>query len=201
MTYIPNRNQKEALADWLENKEWQVFGTIKHTEGQNISNYKSEATALSFFNRLDLLYHGKNQVKAGARIPRIVFKHKGICGTNLHYHFLATPNTDPRQFCDNARCIWDDTNGFTLGFQQTDIRPVVHAPSAVRYILHEYGKLGADTLFLPATHLAYNHSGSKPIHLMRRLLKQSQKTSRKIELATEPLFMRPFLEGLRDAEH
>ncbi|MFT5742307.1 MAG: hypothetical protein ACI86S_000365 [Paracoccaceae bacterium] len=171
MNYEEIEKQHSALTDWLAGTEWTVFGTLKFTDGHRINERKAEAIVRKFFNSLDRAYFGCNLVDAGHRIERVVFKQLGSSGSNVHYHFVAKPYFNTEQFCNAAKCAWAEASNFTMGYEHTVIEPARSAAGARNYGLHEFWKLGADTLCLHATHLSQQHPKIKPIQKLRRLLK------------------------------
>jgi hypothetical protein len=185
MNSVNNNKQQNALATWLAKTDWQVFGTLKFTDGHSISEHKAEAIVRKFFNSLDRAYLGRNLVDAGHRLERVVFKQLGTSGSNVHYHFVAQPGVNAEQFCDVAKRAWDEASSFTMGYELTDIKPARNAAACSNYGLHEFWKLGADTLCLRATHLS-QHPKTKPIQKLRRLLKIQTKN----ECTTESALMR-----------
>jgi len=97
----------------------------------------------------------------------------------------ARPNTDAEQFCIAAKCAWDEASSFTMGYEHTVIELARSAQSTSSYGLHEFWKLGADTLCLCATHLHQQHPKIKPIQKLRRLLKLQEKNECTKEAALE----------------
>jgi hypothetical protein len=173
MNYAENSKQYDALKRWLAETNWQLFGTLKFTDGRAISQRKSEKLVCNYFNKLDRAYYGSAVTNVGMRHNRVVFKQMGTSGTNVHYHFLAEPHTDPGLFADLARKQWANMGTWTMGFADTDIKAVQSNQGASNYMLHEYKKLGADCLFLQASALnAPKHSPLKyrNIRQMRKLL-------------------------------
>jgi len=183
MNYAELNKQYNELTGWLAATDWTVFGTLKFTDGHNISEHKAEAIVRKFFNNLDRAYLGRNLVDAGHRLERVVFKQMGSSGNNLHFHFVANPNVNLEAFCKAARCAWDEASNFTMGYEHTLIETARSATHASSYGLHEYWKLGADTLCLQATHLSQQHPKTKPIQKLRRLLKLQAKNECTIESA------------------
>jgi hypothetical protein len=175
MNVAENHKQKNELVDWLGQTDWTVFGTLKFTDGQDISAKKAEADLKKYFNKLDRTYLGSNMVDAGHRIQRVVFSHLGTCGSNIHFHFVAKPDAEVGRFCETARLVWQETSNFTMGYENTKIEAVDDASAVTRYCLHEYNRLGPETLYLPATHCAAAHPKPKPIHKLRRLLKRHER--------------------------
>ena len=193
MNYEEIEKQHSALTDWLAATDWAVFGTLKFTDGHSISEHKAEAIVRKFFNNLDRAYLGRNLVDAGHRIERVVFKQLGSSGSNVHYHFVAQPGVNAEQFCNAAKCAWGEASNFTMAYEHTVIEPARSATGASSYGLHEFWKLGADTLCLHATHLSQQHPKTKPIQKLRRLLKIQTKN----EHTTESALMRVALAERR----
>ena len=183
MTYAELRRQETALANWLAQTDWLVFGTLKFTDGYNISTEKAQALVRKLFNTLDRLYLGQNHVAAGHRLERVVFEQLGTSGENLHYHFVARPSTDAARFCETARCVWDEAGSFTMGYENTVIEIAKSARKASGYCLHEYTKRGADTLYLPASHMHAAQAPNEPLPKLRRLLKRQDANERTKERA------------------
>jgi hypothetical protein len=171
MNSVDKNKQQDALATWLAKTDWQVFGTLKFTDGHSISEHKAEAIVRKFFNSLDRAYLGRNLVDAGHRLERVVFKQLGSSGSNLHFHFVAQPGVNAEQFCDAAKCAWDEASNFTVGFEHTVIERALSPTNTSGYGLHEFWRLGTDTLCLNATHMSQCHPTTKPIQKLRRLLK------------------------------
>lgn len=193
MNYVDNNKQHDALKTWLAATDWTVFGTLKFTDGHSISEHKAEAIVRKFFNGLDRAYLGRNLVDAGHRIERVVFKQLGSSGSNVHYHFIAQPGVNAEQFCNAAKCAWGEASNFTMAYEHTVIEPVKSAKRTSSYGLHEFWKLGTDTLCLHATHLSQQHPKIKPIQKLRRLLKIQVKN----ECTTESALMRMALAERR----
>lgn len=193
MNYAELNKQHDELVDWIAAKGWQVFGTMKFTNGHDMSEKKAEAIMRKFFNSLDRAYLGQNLVDAGHRIERVVFKQFGCSGSNIHFHFVANPSANIEHFCETAKCYWDEASNFTLGYEHTVIERARSAARTSAYGLHEFGTLGADTLCLQATHISQHQPKIKPIQNLRRLLKIETKNERTKERA----FMRMALAERR----
>jgi hypothetical protein len=172
MNYVESDSQRQAMTAWLASNEFTAFGTLKFTDGYNMTVEQGEQNLRKFFNNLDRLYFGSNLVNAGHRIERAVFMHTGTSRSNLHYHFLAGPPNDTNFFCETARCVWDETSSFTMGYENTLIDDVRNLNWAASYCVHEYQQHGADTLVLAATHSSLPDQNVNPIHAQRRLQKR-----------------------------
>lgn len=166
------QDEYSALADWLNQVEWQVFGTLKFSDGSIISEQQAERSVKIFFNKLDRLYFGSNLVKSGQRIERVTFRHLGTSGENLHYHFIANPLGNVAKFCENAKQIWGSLDHSTLSQGETRVEPIGASTRAATYGLHEYWRNGADLIHLPTTHISRCRNEPASMPKMRRLLKQ-----------------------------
>lgn len=165
--------EKKALADWLLEQEYTVFGTLKFADGYSIQIDQAEKIVLQFFNKLDRVYFGNATTNKNIRHERAAFLHKGISRENTHYHFLAKPDIDPVLFCRLARKQWAIMSTKTMSYKNTQIELIRNNDAAANYILHEYNTLGSDTLLTSATHI--NPLGNinpawRSLHRLRRLL-------------------------------
>ncbi|AGI74419.1 hypothetical protein OA238_c45550 [Octadecabacter arcticus 238] len=137
---------------------------------------------------MDRAYYGNAATNVGMRHNRVVVKHMGKSGTNLHYHFLAKPDMDLALFADLARKQWAHMSSWTMGFADTDIAAVRSNKGSSIYMLHEYDKLGADTVFLQASALnapKYSPLKYRNIRQMRRLLAIQSLSTKEIEYDDE----------------
>jgi hypothetical protein len=141
MNYVENNKQYDALKRWLAAENFTVFGTLKFPSKYPISEYKSQRLVCNFFKKLDRAYYGSAAENIGMRHNRVVFKHMGTSGANLHYHFLAKPHTDPALFAELARKQWANMGTWTMDYVDTDIKAVRSNEGASNYMLHEYYKL------------------------------------------------------------
>ncbi|WP_170528530.1 hypothetical protein [Ruegeria arenilitoris] len=172
MNYAENRAWTE-LQKWIEKQGFTVFGTLKFTDGLMAGDVRAEKIVCAYFNALDRAYFGNAVDNVGMRHKRLVFKHLGTSGTNLHYHFLAKPSTDASLFSKLARQQWAKMSSWTIGADDTKIGPVCSNKAASSYVLHEYAKLGADCICLPASSLnspARNPLSYRNLAQLRRLL-------------------------------
>jgi hypothetical protein len=188
MNYAEIEKEHRALTDWMVETNWQVFGTLKFTDGYGISLRRAENLVCKYFNKLDRAYYGNAATNVGMRHNRVVVKHMGTSGTNLHYHFLAKPDMDLALFADLARKQWAHMSSWTMGFADTDIAAVRSNKGSSIYMLHEYDKLGADTVFLQASALKapkYSPLKYRNIRQMRRLLAIQSLSTKEIEYDDE----------------
>src|SRR6056297_3501929 len=147
--HMKNKNSREELTNWIASQDFSVFGTLKFTDGFEISEFTAERILRRYFCSLDRAYYGNATSNKGMRHKRLVFRHLGSSGQNLHYHFLAKPHTDPRLFSLLASKQWGAMGSWTMSAADTDIGPVRCNQAAATYVMHEYGTLGPDCL-IPA---------------------------------------------------
>ena len=151
MNYEENSKQRKAMAAWMAEKDFSIFGTLKTTDGTALHEAGGEKLVQQFFCALDRAYYGNAVTNVGMRHHRIVFKHMGTSQQNLHYHFLAKPHTDPTLFAQLAKKQWAKMGRWTAGWQETEIELVRCSAAASNYMVHEFGTLGSDTICLPAS--------------------------------------------------
>jgi hypothetical protein len=173
MNYDENKKQQQAMAAWLETREFTVFGTLKFTNGFAVHDARGEKLVRQYFCALDRTYYGNAVNNTGMRHNRVVFKHMGTSRENLHYHFLAKPHTDPALFAQLAKKQWAKMGSWTAGWEKTEIDLVRCNTAASKYMVHEFNVLGADSICLPAssfTAAARNPLQFRNLAQMRRLL-------------------------------
>lgn len=152
MNYV-DKNKLVELKRWVREQQFTVFGTLKFTDGTVVSDEHGERTVRAYFNALDRAYFGNAVSNTGMRHKRIVFKHYGTSGANLHYHFLAKPCTDPTLYVQLARRQWAKMSGWTMSLDDTVIERVRSETAVASYVLHEFSMLGTDSLCLSASSL------------------------------------------------
>lgn len=187
MNYVEIEKQQKALTEWLAEKDFTTFGTLKFTDGAEIGEAKAEKEVRKYFSMLDRAYYGNAVTNSNMRHDRIVFKHMGTSQANLHYHFLARPHTCPMLFAQLARKQWANLSTWTINYASIDIKTVRSNEAACSYMLHEYRKLGADCIILQAS--ALNLLKSCPLKYrniaqMRRLLSIKNMSANELEYST-----------------
>ncbi|WP_170381169.1 hypothetical protein [Ruegeria atlantica] len=173
MNYADNKAWHQ-LRHWIEQQGFTVFGTLKFFDGTATNEARGEQTVRNCLNALDRAYYGKAVENVGMRHKRLVFKHLGTSGANLHYHFLAKPNSNPKLYAELARLQWAKMNKWTISAEETQIDAVRSNKAASAYVLHEYGKLGADSICLSASSLnppPRNPLSYRNLAQLRRLLR------------------------------
>ncbi|WP_171134962.1 hypothetical protein [Ruegeria sp. HKCCD7221] len=183
-------NTHLELSDWIASQHFSVFGTLKFTDGFEISEFTAEPILKRYFCMLDRAYYGNAATNVGMRHQRLVFKHLGSSGQNLHYHFLAKPYTDPQLFSHLARKQWASMGSWTMSEQNTQIGPVLSNQAASKYVLHEYRSLGPDCLLLAASNLtppSRDPLKFRNLAQLRRLLKLQQREDDQLSMAWQAM--------------
>ena len=85
---IDKRKLKKAHADWLLEQQFDLFGTLKFVDGENINEYIAKRRLSYFFNMLDRKVKTHKEVKRGNRLNRFVYLESGKSRSNLHAHFF-----------------------------------------------------------------------------------------------------------------
>ena len=180
-----------ALCSWALRTEWQVFGTLKFVNADQLPKLLPRKIAAKFFNKLDQVVYGKNYAAKGYRIQRFVCEQYGFSGTNVHYHFVANPfqgessNAALLGFCETAKCIWEEAHERTNSFINTDIAPVRDSFGAATYCFHEHANLKADTLMEQFTHTACETTNEAALPKIRRALRRQIVNEPVLERAEE----------------
>lgn len=163
------KGEQEGINAWLKHNispdTPAVFFTLKfhrraflgNGERQTITEKKAETILNLWLNRLDRTQGTKRDLKRGKRIERVVFKHCGYTGENIHYHGVILATTDAKQLLNDARRFWLDliaeSNGW-VDATRSHIEIATDTNDAAHYSAHEVWKLGAeDSWCLWQTHM------------------------------------------------
>ena len=60
-----------------------------------------------FLNEIDRYYLYSRRIRAGKRLPRLVFKHGGVSGENVHFHGVIIIEGNLLEAVDLCQTIWD----------------------------------------------------------------------------------------------
>lgn len=107
---------QDAINLWLETEfinanKPAIFFTINFIrrtgryEKKSIDRKVSESILNGWLNRVDRKSYNRQQIDAGCRLERIVFRHMGDYKNNLHYHGVIRPNgnlLNTLKDCQNA---------------------------------------------------------------------------------------------------
>lgn len=163
---------RQAHIDWMAGSAVDVYATLKFHNGYDLAETNAEQILRIYLNSLDRTYFEKRQIRAGMRVERFVYLHKGRSGQNTHYHVALKALGPIPQFCAVAHGLWANSFAETCSAtsQVTAMRSLT--ASSV-YSLHEYGSLGERTFLANLSHTAQapNAGITTGIRLTRRLLK------------------------------
>lgn len=138
-----NKGYKE-LVDYIEEGKWQIFGTL--TFRYDVDFRQAEKTLNTFWNIVDRKLFGNLSYRKNIRTKRICVLQTGKLNNNKHIHFVA--NTIEGVVIDDfisiLKFLW--INKIKTAGQHMRIEKVKNLQATSKYLLHEYGKLGTDTL-------------------------------------------------------
>ena len=111
-----------------------------------------------WLNRLDRTKGSKRAIRAGHRIERVVFKHKGFNGENIHFHGVLLIEGDVRAVLADCKNFWKQERGNGWVDYQRSVFEVAQSNYAVsHYSAHEVYKLGVeDSWVVEQTHMNNN---------------------------------------------
>lgn len=120
-----------AYSDWMAGNDWNVFGTLKFTDGTAIGKETADKLVRRFWNTMDRTYYGRLVETKGVRIKRATFLQFGDSGSNRHFHFIADVDF-AAQFCVIAQDIWGDLDNW-CDRQRSWIAQARDAEACARY--------------------------------------------------------------------
>jgi hypothetical protein len=138
-----NKGYKE-LVDYVEEGKWQIFGTL--TFRYDVDFRQAEKTLNTFWNIVDRKLFGNLSYRKNIRTKRICVLQTGKLNNNKHIHFVANTieGVDVDDFKSILKFLW--INKIKTAGQHMRIERVKNLQATSKYLLHEYGKLGTDTL-------------------------------------------------------
>jgi hypothetical protein len=138
-----NKGYKE-LVDYVEEGKWQIFGTL--TFRYDVDFRQAEKTLNTFWNIVDRKLFGNLSYRKNIRTKRICVLQTGKLNNNKHIHFVANTieGVDVDDFKSILKFLW--VNKIKTAVQHMRIEKVKNLQATSKYLLHEYGKLGTDTL-------------------------------------------------------
>ena len=138
-----NKGYKE-LVDYVEEGKWQIFGTL--TFRYDVDFIQAEKTLNTFWNIIDRKLFGNLSYRKNIRTKRICVLQTGRLNNNKHIHFVANTieGVDVDDFILILKFLW--INKIKTAGQHLRIEKVKNLQATSKYLLHEYGKLGTDTL-------------------------------------------------------
>lgn len=163
-----NWEHQQALNSWLrrntaDKTKTAIFFTLKfHRKNDDgygktsINEIYAQKLVSKWLNRLDRERATKRAVARGSRIERVVFKHKGFSGENLHWHGVLLVDGDVDVLLSKCKRYWQEERGngwVDAKRSQFEIARNNYTVSA--YAAHEVYKLGVeDSWSLEHTHMS-----------------------------------------------
>ena len=107
------RKLKEAIADWIAENDFTIFGTLNYYNAKNIRLNKAHKDAATFMRKLNLTILGKHKVdRLNTYFNSITFVERGRNRDNTHIHFFIKGETlqDEKDISYYAYRIWNKAN-------------------------------------------------------------------------------------------
>jgi len=161
-----NNKERIDLDAWIkqqiQSEKNAVFVTLKFRHKYNADGVKTDISEVeaqrllnAFLKKTDKGWFSERKIqKRKAGTKRLVFKHMGKTGINVHYHFVAfTDDVCAKQYADKARAVWKslDTAGWidTERSQFTVVEKTADDFEAVSlYCAKEVNKLGVENSWM-----------------------------------------------------
>jgi hypothetical protein len=161
-----NNRERIDLDDWIkqqiQNEKNAVFVTLKFRHKYNVEGAKTDISDIeaqrllnAFLKKTDKGWFSERKIqqrKQGTK--RLVFKHMGKTGANIHWHYVAfTGDVDAQEYADRAKAVWNslDTTGW-IDTERSEFT-VVEATAddfedVSLYCAKEVNKLGAENSWM-----------------------------------------------------
>lgn len=148
---------QQAVNDWLlrntaDKDKTAIFFTLKFhrkNDGRygktSINEIYASKLVSKWLNRLDRELATKREVARGCRIERVVFKHKGFSGENLHWHGVLLTDGDADVLLSKCKRYWHDEQGSGwVDAKRSQFEIARHNYTVSVYAAHEVYKLGVE---------------------------------------------------------
>jgi hypothetical protein len=175
---------QRELYRYLQDRDWNVFGTLKFQPVRRISNSQAHMQLRYFWNKLDRVIYGK-AAETGCRVNRWCFAHTGSHSDNYHIHFVAQAPINMLEFCALANTLWAKTSPETAGIDQNWITPVLYPDRVAGYVTREVWKLGPasfDTMISADTGVTYQNTPERLAAQVQRIARAISANERQAAL-------------------
>jgi hypothetical protein len=148
-------NMKHAgyneLVNYIKQKDWQIFGTL--TFKFDVSKEQAEKELNKFWNIIDRKLYGNLSWRKNIRSERLCFLQNGKINENNHIHFVANTidGIDVKDFIIILEYFW--RKKIKSSGKENVIEQLENLEAASKYSMHEFYKLGNDTLALTCSNI------------------------------------------------
>jgi hypothetical protein len=151
--------QQQAWANWINQNQWDVFGTLNFSSLQHIRTADKDDVCgtmwRSYFGAIDRALYGQ-QRRNQSRFERVVLVQYGINSDYPHVHFLAKSPLPNEQFCILLNAVWASMYSSSARPASNEITPIIEQARTTNYVLHEMKKLGGSTYDYRLSNLHYS---------------------------------------------
>jgi hypothetical protein len=150
MAYTWGKRTQNDWANYIENSDLDVFGTLKFYNGATVGREKAAAIYGAYWHKVDQVFFG-HAARKGYCIERFCFEEFGASGDNLHIHFAAKSPIAVRPLCAVLNAVWVNFNPSCANYAGNWIMPIMHRADAAEYIAKDTRNLGDGNLGLKLT--------------------------------------------------
>jgi hypothetical protein len=148
---IKNKGYNE-MCDYIKHtSNWQIFGTLTFAKNVNIDN--AEKALNCFWNIVDRALLGNLSYRKNIKTKRLCFLQSGANNKNFHIHFVANTINGVKieDFIKILKYFWQ-TKIKNAG-KEIKIEDTKNLIAVSKYVMHEFYKLGNDTLALRSSNI------------------------------------------------
>ena len=147
---MTNRGYDE-LVDFVKKGNWQIFGTL--TFKYKVDLKQAEKALNTFWNIIDRKLFGNLSHRKNIRTNRICVLQNGKLHNHNHIHFVANTveGVKIEDFILILKYFWLQKLKHTG--EQIEIGKIKNLEATSKYLLHEFHKLGTNTLALTCSNI------------------------------------------------
>jgi len=147
---MTNRGYDE-LVNFVKSKNWKIFGTL--TFKHNLTTEQAEKALNTFWNMMDRLLYGNLSWRKNKRIKRFCVLQKGNSNYNNHIHFVAktVKGVTVKDLIEILTYIWHEK--IKASGHHNIINEIGNVEATSKYLMHEFYKLGNDTIATTSTNM------------------------------------------------
>ena len=157
-----NNKERIDLDAWIkqqiQSEQSAVFVTLKFRHKYNADGVKTDISEVeaqrllnAFLKKTDKVWFSERKIQQRTEgTKRLVFKHMGKTGVNVHYHYVAfTGDVAAQEYADRAKAVWNslDTAGW-IDTERSEFTVVETTADDFEdvslYCAKEVNKLGAE---------------------------------------------------------